>query len=92
MKVDFSKIELHDIDGKKQNIEIHKTIGRIIYMFTENLDLIEIAQKIHKGEEVELRDSDVSEIKRLFKRKEGGLLAYVRKTVEEYMDKQKGAK
>jgi hypothetical protein len=63
-------------------------------MFTKNLDLVEIARKINKGEEVELRDSEVTEIKRIFNSNEAGLLAFVRKAFGDFIDseKEKGGK
>lgn len=87
MKVDFSKMKILDVEGKAiKNSEIHKSLARIIYHRTQNLDLIEIARSINNGKEVELRDSEIKEVKRLVNDKQSGLLAFARKAILDYLN------
>lgn len=87
MKVNFSKIKILDIEGKEaKTSDIHKSIARIIYNRTQNLDLVEVAMNINKGKEVELRDSEIKEIKRLVNDKQSGLLAFARKAAMDFLD------
>lgn len=93
MKINFSKIKLRDIEGREiKNSKIHKGIANAIYMFAKNLDLLEIAIKINKGEEVELRESDIAEIETIINSKEAGFMAFARKAILDTIKMRKGAK
>ncbi len=93
MKIDFSKIQLKDIDGavlvdKETNepVQLHKTIANAIYRITGVLDLVDIAREINRGKEVDLRKNEVSEIKRLVSSEKGGFLAFAKKAILDYME------
>jgi hypothetical protein len=89
MKVDFSKIKIIDIEDKPID-DFHKVLARIIFMHTQNLDLVEIARSINKGEPVEVRDSDWGEIKRIVSSREANVLAFAKKGVLDFIEAQKG--
>ncbi len=87
MKVDFMSIETVGLDGTKGDpIETCKAIARIVYNKTKNLDLVDTAFKIHKGEVVDLETSDISEIRRLLDDPENQVFAFFKKAVFEYLD------
>ncbi|GAF82683.1 unnamed protein product [marine sediment metagenome] len=87
MKVNFSEINLTDIEGNSiTNIEINKNVGNIIYKNAKNLNLIPIAQDIYAGKEVNLSVIDLNEIKSLISSPVDGLVAFARKAVLDYID------
>lgn len=71
-KINFSELEILDIDWKEIELPftINKIIANAIYQMTSSLDLVEIAKKINNWEEVELRDTDIEEIKTIINWKE----------------------
>lgn len=86
MKVNFSGIELLDLGGNiVPNPDLHKTVARAIYHFSKNLDLMDIARKINRGEDVELRDSEVIEVRRIVQSPEAGLFAFVKKAILDFL-------
>ena len=86
MKLNFAEIELLDLDGKiVPNPEIHKSIARAVYHFSKNLDLVDIARQINRGDEVELRDSEVAEIRRIVQSPEVKFLAFAKKAINDFL-------
>lgn len=85
--MDFTKIKLTDIEGEPlKDVNIHKTIADRIYKFTEKMDMIDIAIKINRGDVVDLRDSEVAEIIRIVNSKEVGFMAFVKKSILDFID------
>jgi hypothetical protein len=91
MKTDFTKIKVLDI-GDKPITDFHKVLARVIFMHTQNLDLVEIARAMNKGESVELRDSDFDELKRIVNSREANIFAFARKATLDFIEEQKGKK
>lgn len=88
MKYDFSKIDVFDINEKKIETAIGKDVARLIYRQTTNLDLVDVALRINKGEEVELRPADVKEIRRIIDDPKNGMFAYARKALKDFFESQ----
>ena len=67
-KYDFSKLTIKGIDGKEIKTEekLHVSVWNIVFNNTMNLELSELAKKIHKWEEVELRTGEVEQIRQIF--------------------------
>ncbi len=92
MKVDFKKIKLLDIDGKKMATEgeLHKTIANLLFAWSvNNLDLVELARKINKGTTIDVSKSDIAKIKAVVLSvpiEKGGLLAYAKDAFTTFMD------
>lgn len=90
MQVDFKQIKLTDINEQEVlNSTIHKTIANVIYVNARNLDLVEKAMKINKGEVVELSPGELTEIIKLVSSHESGIAAFARKQVKEYLESLK---
>jgi len=86
MKADFTKVQLVDIEGKEvQSHELHKAIADILWKKAKNLDLVDIAMQMNRGEEVELTDSLKGEIIQMMKDPNCGLAAFARKAVIDYL-------
>lgn len=89
MKYDFTKIKCYDIDGTlNKKVKLHRSIGQALYSFTGNLDLVDIAMQMHKGVAVELRDSDIAEIRRVVKEPKSGFYAFAIKAIFDFLDKE----
>lgn len=63
MKIDFRKIEVKDIEGKENSLDISKMLGNAIYQKTSDLGELELAQNIYKNGEVELSPEQAEQIK-----------------------------
>lgn len=86
MKINFSQIKLIDLEDKTiEGSAIHKTLANLLYARAENLDLVEIARAINKGEEVDLRPEEVKEIQKLVKNPQNGIAAFARKTLLDFI-------
>ena len=86
MKYNFSEVRVINVDGAAvEGATIHKALANAIYNFTTNLDLVETAMLINKGEEVELKDSEVEAIKKVIKDDRAGFLAFAQKTLLDYI-------
>lgn len=68
--VDFSKATIVDIKGDviETGEKIHVLIGEAIYREANSITLAELAKRIYEGKEVELRDSEVQEIKQIIEK------------------------
>ena len=89
MKLDFGKVIVTGVDGKvidnDNQLKLHQLLGNLIYTKTNDLNMLELAQKIYKGVPVELREEEVKEIRRVINE---NFLAFVRKPVMDYLDRQ----
>ncbi len=84
---DFSKIVLTELDGKViEDADIHKTLANIIYRSAVDLDLVEIAREMNKGELVSLTKNQTDAIRRLIADPKVGLFAFARKAIADYID------
>jgi hypothetical protein len=52
---------------------------------------VDVAQAINRGEEVELRDSDVDELKQLLKDPRNRVFSFAQKQIIDFIDKVKEA-
>ena len=64
MKVDFKNFKAYTIDWTEVP-ETYKTIANIIYLNTKDLNLVDIAMKIYKWEEVDLAQKEIDTIKEI---------------------------
>ena len=88
MKLNFSKVELKDIEGKKiEKHDLHKLVANLLYGGTKNLDMVEIAREINKGKEVELKKEDLEDIKKTIVEAQT-IAAFAKKAVIDYIDEQ----
>ncbi len=86
MKYDFSKIDVFDIDEKKFPMDVGKKVAGWIYLHTRNLELVDIALRLNKGEVVDLRPSDVVEIRRIIDDPQLGVFAFLRKALKDFFE------
>ena len=90
MKFNFSKVKLVNVDKIIcENLQAHKTIGNLIYNVTKDLGLVEIAQEIYAGKDVELSKVEIAEIERIVDDPNSALRAFVRKAIHDYINEIK---
>ena len=82
-RIDFRKIEVSDIEGKKIILDVSKTLGNVIYNNTPDLGELDFAQELYKKGEVEV-DEEKAEIIRRYV--EGNFFAYVKKGIDKALD------
>lgn len=84
---DFTKIKLQDIEGNELiDTAFHKSLANIIYLKTQNLDLVDKAMTINRGEVVELTPNLLKEVKRVILDDANGVSAFARKAFKDYID------
>jgi hypothetical protein len=92
-KLNFSTIEYLDLDGKVLDTTEnppYKIIANWIYQKAKVLDLVEIAREINQGKEVEVNEEELADILRVVH--ESPLSAFVKKTIQDYMETLKDGK
>ncbi len=89
MKIKLAKATLKDIDDKVvKEHELHKSVANILYTKAKNLDLVDIAVAMNRGEAVEMAGSHIKELRGLVADPANGLLSFARKAVLDYLDKE----
>ena len=58
-KVDFRKIEIENINGEMETVDLSKTLGNALFPHGKTFEVVELARNIWKDGEVELKDEDV---------------------------------
>ncbi|MBO5700381.1 MAG: hypothetical protein J6R57_03055 [Bacteroidales bacterium] len=58
-KVDFRKIQVENINGDMETVDVSKALGNALYPHGKTLEVVELARNIWKNGEVELTDGDV---------------------------------
>lgn len=86
MKVDFRKLEIKDLEGNVVTFDASKQLANFIYMETQDLGDLILAQDIYKNGEVELDDNQVNKIKGWLRT---NFKAFVQKAFEDYINNNK---
>jgi len=87
MKLDFTKIELKDIDGNAlPDGNFHKVIANLLYRNAKTLDLIETARTINKGLPCDMSKEEVAELSSLINDDRSGVFAFARKATQDYIN------
>jgi len=90
MKYDFSKMIFRDIEDRP--IEGgYKFLANALYNLVKDLDMLEIARSINKGEIVELDESAIEEIKVVIENQNSRFAAFMKKAVLDFL-KTEGVK
>lgn len=88
MKINFKDFVLKSIDWTPVTPEtpLHQIIGNKVWEFTNDLWVKEIAEKIYKGEEVEINSSQVEFIKTTMNDPKSGLMPFFWRELNIYID------
>ena len=58
-KADFRKVEIENINGDKEVVDISKILGNAMFPQGKTFEVVELARSIWKDGEVELKEDDV---------------------------------
>jgi hypothetical protein len=83
MKVDFRKVEIKDIEGKKVPHDLSKDLGNAIFKQTTDLGELDLARDIYHKGEVDLNKKDAEIIKHYV---EEYFLAFIKETLIPVLD------
>lgn len=86
MKVDFRKLEIKDLEGNVVTFDASKQLANFIYMETQDLGDLILAQDIYKNGEVELEDGQINKIKGWLRT---NFKAFVQKAFDDYINNNK---
>ena len=65
-KINFTALEVEDIEGKKQKVDIAKALGNQLYMQGQHIEECELGRTIyHSAGEIELTDEQVRSVLRI---------------------------
>jgi len=88
MKIDFSKMVQKDIDGEiESNNRLYKTVAHVLWTSAKNLDLVETAMAINRGEEVDMSSKEVAELKVLIQNAKNQVFAFAQKQILDFIKK-----
>lgn len=86
MKVDFRKLEIKDLEGNVVTFDASKQLANFIYMETQDLGDLILAQDIYKNGEVELDNDQINKIKGWLR---NNFKAFVQKAFDDYINNNK---
>lgn len=86
MKVDFRKLEIKDLEGNVVTFDASKQLANFIYMETQDLGDLILAQDIYKNGEVELDNDQINKIKGWLRT---NFKAFVQKAFDDYVNNNK---
>ena len=86
MQFDFTKVEMLNLATEKNEENMHKFLAQKIYTLTKNLDLVDVALRINKGEIVTLEKVEIEEVKRIISDDAAGLFACAKKAYLNYIE------
>jgi len=65
-------------------------IANIIYTKSKDLNLVDFAIKINKGEEVDIAKTELEAVKELCIDEKSGLVSFARKAIRDFIDSKNG--
>lgn len=65
-KINFKALEVEDIEGNMQRLDIAKALGNMLYMQGQNVEECDLGRKIYYSEgEIELDENQVRSVLRI---------------------------
>jgi hypothetical protein len=83
MKIDFSKIQIKDIEGKMNPRDMSKELGNIIFQNTNDIGELDLARDIYHKKEVDMDKAKAEIVKRYV---EQYFLAFVKEAILPVLD------
>ena len=62
MKIDFRKIEIEDLDGNIDAVDVSKVFGNVIFNYTDDIAEYELSKLIYHNGEVELTEEQAKSL------------------------------
>lgn len=86
MKIDFSKVQIKDIDGNVQSVDISKELGNMMYYGEQDIAVADLGHDIYHKGEVELTKEQAEKVKAYI---EQGFKAIVKRELFPLLDSVK---
>lgn len=83
MEIDFKSIEIENLDGSKESLDISKELGNAIFRKTQDLGELELAREIYRKGKVDLTTEQAQAVRNYV---EDTFLAFVKETVLPKLD------
>lgn len=85
--IDFSKIVLRDMADKAiADSDFHKTVANSLYHSAQDLDFVDIALEINRGNAVDLTDAQIAEVRRVVDLPESRIATHARKALHDFLE------
>ena len=62
MKIDFSKIQVKDIEGNEVTIDVSQELGNMMYLNAKDIAVADLGHEIYHKKEVELNDEQAKAV------------------------------
>lgn len=86
MRIDFSKVQIKDIEGNAQSVDISKELGNMMYLNAQDIAVADLGHDIYHKKEVELNKEQAQNVKVYV---EKGFVAVVRRDLIPLLDSVK---
>lgn len=63
MKIDFSKVQIKDIEGNTQAVDISKELGNMMYLNAQDIAVADLGHDIYHKKEVDLTKEQAQNVK-----------------------------
>ena len=63
MKIDFSKVQIKDIEGNTQAVDISKELGNMMYLGAKDIAVADLGHDIYHKKEVDLTKEQAQNVK-----------------------------
>lgn len=63
MKIDFSKVQIKDIEGNAQTVDISKELGNMMYLNAQDIAVADLGHDIYHKKEVDLNKEQAQNMK-----------------------------
>lgn len=78
MKIDFSKIQVKDIDGNEVTLDVSQELGNMMYLNARDIAVADLGHEIYHKKEVELNDDQAKAVAEFV---ENGFKAFVKREI-----------
>ena len=78
MKIDFSSIQIEDIEGNKVSVDVSKELGNMMYLNAQDIAVADLGREIYHEHEVELNEAQAKQVRSFVER---GFKAIVKKAL-----------
>lgn len=78
MKIDFSKIQVKDIEGNEVTIDVSQELGNMMYLNAKDIAVADLGHEIYHKKEVELNDEQAKAVAEFV---ENGFKAFVKREI-----------
>ena len=78
MKIDFSKIQVKDIEGNEVTLDVSQELGNMMYLNARDIAVADLGHEIYHKKEIELNDDQAKAVAEFV---ENGFKAFVKREI-----------